>query len=129
MANGSNESDLPPVLQQQLQLAREESAKSFREFREEVRDNISKSNEDLGKTLGEIGKGQVTQLSEIQKHIKQLTESNQVQIDKLQKSVAEQLKEFQSSNEKRLDDIERAVSLFEGEGVDTLRLTHGISPA
>ncbi|MFP6582720.1 MAG: hypothetical protein VCD00_09210, partial [Candidatus Hydrogenedentota bacterium] len=73
---------MSPVLQQQLKLARDETSKSFRELREEVRDNISKSNEDLGKVLGEMGKGQLGQLSEIQKHIKQLTDSNQVQIDK-----------------------------------------------
>lgn len=109
MAKGSSGTDLSPVLQQQLKLAREESAQSFRELREEVRDNINKSNEALGKTLGEIGKGQITQLSEIQKHIKELTESNQVQIDKLQKSVADQLKEMQSSNEKKLDQMRQTV--------------------
>ncbi|MFP6582831.1 MAG: DNA recombination protein RmuC, partial [Candidatus Hydrogenedentota bacterium] len=37
------------------------------------------------------------------------TDSNQVQIDKLQKSVSEQLKELQSSNEKRLDEMRKTV--------------------
>lgn len=100
---------LMAALQEQFRLTREESARASRELREEVRDAISKSNADLGKTVGELGRSQLGQLSSIQEHVRNLTDSNQKRMESLQKTIAEQLQQLQQSNEKRLDQMRQTV--------------------
>ena len=97
------------MLQEQFRIAREESAHAFRDLREEVRDSISKSNSDLGRTVGELGRSQLGQLTSIQEHVRNLTDSNQKRMESLQKTISEQLQQLQQSNEKRLDQMRETV--------------------
>jgi DNA recombination protein RmuC len=75
----------------------------------EVQKRLEQGNQNLVKTLGDLGKGQFDQLTVVQKQLKELTESNQAQIDRLREGVGEQLKELQKGNEEKLEKMRQTV--------------------
>lgn len=95
----------------EFRIAREESAKSSRELREEISTSQRTSIETLTKTISEIGKAQTENLervrSTIETQLKNIRESNEKKLDQMRQTVDEKL---QSTLEKRLGESFKLVS-------------------
>lgn len=99
------------AIRDEFRVAREESAKSSRELREEISTGQRTSTETLAKTISEIGKVQTENLERIrgtiEVQLKNLRESNEKKLDQMRQTVDEKL---QSTLEKRLGESFKLVS-------------------
>ena len=100
---------LEQAIRDEFRTAREESAHAAREHREELSMAQKTATETLVKTISEMGKSQGENLEKISLRIKELTESNEVRIERLRSSIDTQLKSLQESNEKKLDQMRQTV--------------------
>ncbi|MDY6912001.1 MAG: DNA recombination protein RmuC, partial [Chloroflexota bacterium] len=106
---GNTNERMEQVIREEFRSARDESAKTSRELREEISMGQRTSTETLVKTIGEMGKAQTENLELVSKRIKELTESNEARIDRVRGTINEQLKTLQESNEKKLDQMRHTV--------------------
>lgn len=88
---------------------RDESAKAARDLREEVTAIQKSSTDTMVKIIGEMGMHQKGQLESVAKRIAELTDSNEMRIEKLRNTIDTQLKHQQESNEKKLDQMRETV--------------------
>lgn len=101
--------EVAKLIQEDLRLGREESARAGRELREEVAKNLSANAESLSRTLSELGQLQRAQLEGVAGQLQKLNDSNRAEIEQLRGVVSEQLGRIQETNEKRLEDMRRTV--------------------
>jgi len=100
---------LEQAIRNEFRIAREESVHAARELREEISLAQKTSTETLVKTMGEMGKSQGENLEKISLRIKELTESNEVRIERMRGLIDHQLKSLQEGNEKKLDQMRQTV--------------------
>lgn len=93
----------------ELQTGREEARSAAKELREEVSASLRSTSEMLSKTLEGVGKVQQTQLEGMTKQLKELTDSNQVALDRIRTTFDARVKELQEGNEKKLDEMRKTV--------------------
>ena len=63
----------------------------------------------LVKTIGELGKTQVSKLEDVTKSTSNLTKSNETGIEKIRKTVDERIRDLQKNNEDKLDRMRQTV--------------------
>jgi len=97
------------AVRMEMRTGREEAAKASRDLREEVSAAQKSSMDTLVRTIVEVGKSQGTQLESIARRIQELTDSNELRIEKLRDTIDAQLKHLQQSNEKKLDQMRETV--------------------
>ena len=83
--------------------------KKLGEMRKEVSDGLRSTSDLVSKTLDNMGKAQLTQLEEMTKQLKGLTESNQGALDRIRTTFDNRVKELQEGNEKKLDEMRKTV--------------------
>jgi DNA recombination protein RmuC len=88
---------------------REESRGAGKELREEVSMGLKSTSDTLSNTLERMIQIQHTQLEEISKQLKQLTDSNQSALDRIRTTFDSRVKELQEGNEKKLDEMRQTV--------------------
>ena len=94
----------------ELRASREEARSSGKDLREEVSDGLKSTNDTLFNTLDKLGNSQQTQLEGMTKQIKELTESNQITLDRIRTTLDSRVKELQDGNEKKLVEMRKEVS-------------------
>ena len=94
----------------ELRTGREEARNAARDLREEVSGGLKSTNDTLSKNLDGMGKVQQTQLEGMTKQLKELTDANQVALDRVRATFDSRVKELQESNEKNLGEIRKEVS-------------------
>ncbi len=104
----SAQKDAHATVVAELRAGREETAKSARELREEVSGSMKDAAETNTKTLGEMWRLEKSQLEEVTKQLKGLTESNEKAIEAVRKTIETQFKTIQENNEKKLDEMRNA---------------------
>ncbi|HSH12440.1 MAG TPA: DNA recombination protein RmuC, partial [Desulfurivibrionaceae bacterium] len=97
--------ELRTAIGDDARLGREEAAKSARELREEVAAVQKATTETVLQIIAEMGKAQQERLAEVENRIKELTEANRGDLEKIRATLAEQLKHLQESNESKLDQL------------------------
>ena len=97
--------ELRTAIGEDARLGREEAAKSARELREEVAAVQKATTETVIQIIAEMRKAQQEKLVEVESRIKELTEANRTDLEKIRATLADQLKELQESNEKKLDQL------------------------
>jgi DNA recombination protein RmuC len=103
------EDRLDNTLRDEFRMAREESARQARELREEVARMQQVGHETLVQTLTGLGAHQKEQLDAVSKAIREMTEVNRVALDKMNETLARQLRELQQGNERKLDQMRQVV--------------------
>ncbi len=96
-------------LRQELREGREEYHAVGKDLRKEVSDSLKSSTETMSKTLETIATVQQTQLANITTEFTNLTKSNQEGLERIQAVFASRIKELQTSNEQKLDDMRKTV--------------------
>jgi len=96
-------------LREEFRLAREEAAHSSRELREEVAVVQKRSTETVLHIIGEMGRTQQERLAGVENRLKELSETNRNDLEKIRITLAGQLKELQEGNEKKLDQMRQTV--------------------
>ena len=102
-------STMEPALRQELAESRKEASQASRGLRGEVADQLKSATDTLVKAVGELGKAQSVQLEAAGGRIKELTDSNQLSLQKTRDVLDERLKALQESNEKKLDQMRQTV--------------------
>jgi DNA recombination protein RmuC len=97
------------AIREEFRVAREESAQTARNLREEVSGGQKSSMDTLVKTIGEMRRSQSDQLGSIARRIQELTASNTSGLETLRRTIDTQLKHLQESNEKKLDQMRETV--------------------
>ena len=100
---------LDKAIRDEFRCAREESAKEARNLREEVATGQKSSTETMARTMGEMGRLQTEYLESVGKRIRELTDSNEIRIEKFRNTIDMQLKHLQQGNEKKLDQMRQTV--------------------
>ena len=100
---------LDKAIRDEFRSAREESAKEARNLREEVTTGQKSSTETMAGTMGEMGRLQTEYLESVGKRIRELTDSNEIKIEKFRNTIDMQLKHLQQGNEKKLDQMRQTV--------------------
>jgi Uncharacterized protein conserved in bacteria len=100
---------LDKAIRDEFRSAREESAKEARNLREEVTTGQKSSTETMARTMGEMGRLQREYLESVAKRIRELTDSNEIRIEKFRNTIDMQLKHLQQGNEKKLDQMRQTV--------------------
>jgi len=100
---------LDKTIRDEFRSAREESAKEARNLREEVTTGQKSSTETMAGTMGEMGRLQTEYLESVGKRIRELTDSNEIKIEKFRNTIDMQLKHLQQGNEKKLDQMRQTV--------------------
>ena len=93
----------------ELRTGREEARGAGKELREEVSLGLKSTNETLSMILENMGKVQQVQLDTMTKRLKELTESNQVALDRIRTTFDARVKELQEGNEKKLEEMRKTV--------------------
>lgn len=97
--------ELRTAIGEDARLGREEAAKSARELREEVAAGQKATTETVIQIIAEMRKAQQEKLVEVESRIKELTEANRADLEKIRATLAGQLKDLQEGNEKKLDQL------------------------
>ena len=105
---GSN-SDAEGSLQSEFRNVRVENATVAKQLREEITGTQSRNTETLTVVLKEMGASQAEKLVEVRKEVRDLTESNELRIEKLTEQVGEQLGTLRRSNEEKLEKMRETV--------------------
>jgi DNA recombination protein RmuC len=84
--------------------------KKLDEMRKEMSGGLKSTNDTLTKALESMGKGQQTQLDGMTKQLKELTDSNQGELDRIRGTFDSRVKELQEGNEKKLNEMRGEVS-------------------
>jgi len=100
--------ELRTAIGEDARLGREEAAKSARELREEVAASQKATTETVLQIIAEMRKAQQEKLFEVEGRIKELTEANRGDLEKIRATLADQLKELQEGNEKKLDQLRQS---------------------
>lgn len=100
---------LDKAIRDEFRSAREESAKEARNLREEVAAGQKSSTETITGTMGEMGRLQTEYLESVAKRIRELTDSNEIRIEKFRSTIDMQLRHLQQGNEKKLDQMRQTV--------------------
>jgi len=101
--------ELSQSVSRELREGREESARTARELREELARTQKDSTDTVVRTMGVMSQSQQEQLKGVTRGIKEMTDSNVVQLDKLRGMVDGQMKSLQDSNEKKLEEMRKTV--------------------
>ena len=96
-------------MQNELRLARQESADAARSLREEVAGGLKSTGDAVTRTLSEMTGLQKVQLENVAKRLESLTESNQASIQRLRDVVDERMKELVEKNERKLEQMRTTV--------------------
>jgi DNA recombination protein RmuC len=108
--NRAQKSDaLEKTLRDEQRTGREESSRSFREFREELAASFAMTRDSIAKTMGELGTTQQTRLDMVTRQMKDLTDANTDRIEKLRAVIDAGLRIMQESNEKKLEEMRKTV--------------------
>jgi DNA recombination protein RmuC len=101
--------DIAKEVRDELREGREETRSAGKELREEVSNGLKSTNDTLSKTLESMGKLIETQLERMTKQLKEITESNQGELDRIRTTFHDRVKELQESNEKKLEEMRKTV--------------------
>jgi len=97
------------AISRELRLGREETSNAARDLRAEVAQTQKTSTDTIVRTMGAMGTRQQEQLQGVANRVRQLTESNAEQLEKLRDTVDGQLKILQDNNEKKLEQMRATV--------------------
>ena len=109
LRRSSSSEPIEPALRQEFAANRTEASEAARHLRGEVSDGLKGVTDTLVKTVGELGTTQRARLDEASTRIKQLSESNAQDLQKVRVLLDERLKALQESNEKKLDQMRQTV--------------------
>lgn len=101
--------DIGKEVRNELREGREETRNAGKELREEVSNGLKSTGETLFRMLENMGKTQQTQLEQMTKQLKEITESNQVALDRIRTTFDDRVKDLQESNEKKLEEMRKTV--------------------
>jgi DNA recombination protein RmuC len=107
MSRGFQEAE--KAVRDELRAGREEARGAERDLRKEITDGLNTTHETLSKTLERMGQAQQAQLEGMTKQLKDLTESNQLALDRIRTTFDARVKELQEGNEKKLDEMRKTV--------------------
>lgn len=96
-------------LRSELQASRSEANQVARDLRSEVAIAQKGGTETLVKTLSEIGQAQTAKFQAFTVQLNAMTESNQVALGELRKTVDARLRELRQTNEQKLDQMRQVV--------------------
>jgi DNA recombination protein RmuC len=96
-------------VQNELRLARQESADAARGLREEVSGSIKANLDTITKNLAEMTNTQNSQLEGVQKRIETQTEMSQNSLGRMRDVIDERMREIQEKNEKKLEEMRKTV--------------------
>ncbi len=88
---------------------REGNETKLQEMRKELGEGLQFTSDTLSKIVEAMGKNQQTHLEAMSRQLKDITDSNQVTLDQIRKTLDGRVKELQESNEKKLDEMRRTV--------------------
>ena len=98
-----------PALRQEFAANRAEATDAARHLRGEVTEQLKGVSDTLVKTVGELGAAQSIRLDEAGKRIRELSDSNAQNMQRIRALLDERLKGLQESNEKKLDQMRQTV--------------------
>ena len=96
-------------LRDELRMGREESGRAARESREELVRGLAAANDTLAATLKNMSEVQRAQLEGLSRSLRELSESNQVSLDRIRTTMDARVRELQDGNEKKLDEMRKTV--------------------
>lgn len=96
-------------LRDELRIGREEAGRAARESREELSRGLAAANETLAVTLKSMSEVQRAQLDGLSRSLKELSDSNQVSLDRVRVTVDARVRELQDGNEKKLEEMRKTV--------------------
>lgn len=96
-------------LRAELRSAREEAARAAAAQRDELARGVAASGETVRLTLAGMAEVQRTQLDALAKGLRELSESNQVSLERVRVTVDARVRELREGNEKKLDEMRRTV--------------------
>ncbi len=97
------------ALREELRLTREESSRAAKDLREEVTTQLKATTDTLVKAVSELGSTQEKRLDSVTGSIKDLTEKNEIRLEKIQQALDSKIEKLQESNEKKLDQMRATV--------------------
>ncbi|MDX8414145.1 MAG: DNA recombination protein RmuC [Mariprofundales bacterium] len=106
---GGSGDQLATIIRDELRANRREAAEDARRLREEVMGAQKAAGDLLAVTIGNIGKSQQESLLAVEKRVQWLVDSNEIRLDKLRDTIAAQMREIQSANEKKLEQMRQTV--------------------
>lgn len=109
LSAGQGGGEAATAISQELRQGREEASRAAHELRGEVAQSQKTSTDTIVKTMGAMGTAQQEQLQGVANRVRQLTESNTEQLEKLRGTVEGQLKVLQDNNEKKLEQMRATV--------------------
>ena len=109
LARSSRKTQGNDRLHDELRVGREEASKAARESREELAKGLSSTGETLAATFKNLGEFQHAQIESMSKNLRELSESNQISLDRIRTTVDMRVKELQDGNEKRLEEMRKTV--------------------
>ncbi len=101
--------DIGRDVRAELREGREETRSAGKELREEIFNGLKSTNDTISLTLERMGKLIDTQLERMTKQLKEITESNQSELDRIRTTFDARVKELQESNEKKLEEMRKTV--------------------
>ena len=96
-------------MRDEFRAGREEARSAGKDLREEVSAGLKSANDTLFKTLEGMSKLSQTQLEEMTKQLKELSESNRSTLDRIRSTLDSRVKELQEGNEKKLSEMRKTV--------------------
>jgi len=97
------------AVREEFRTSREDRSRANKELREELSAGQTRAIDTLVKTLGESSKATSDQLERVRLQIKELTESNDIRLERVRTTLDAQLKQLQEGNEKKLDEMRKTV--------------------
>lgn len=108
--------DTVSEVREELRLARSETHTHAKELREEVLRSMQTTSEALVSEIERTGKNQYQQLESMNRQLKELSDSNQQQLDKIRITMDARARELQEGNEKKLEAVRK-------ENTDAFKMT------
>lgn len=93
----------------ELRAGREETRSAGGELREEIARGLSRTDENIYKTLETMGKNQQSQLDTMTAQMKELTRTSREDLEKMRGTFDSRVKEMQEGNEKKLEEMRKTV--------------------
>lgn len=97
------------AVREELRQARMEAAEADRMSREELSNSLAEANKLITNSLNALSELQKTQLGEMSKQIQSTGKSNSESLDRIRETFDLRVKELQTSNEKKLDEMRKTV--------------------
>ncbi len=109
LRSGRGPRDSAGEVRDELRAGREEASSAARALREEVSAGLERSTQAIATTLDAVAKAQQAQLEGMGRQVKDLTDSNQVALDRIRTTFDARVKDLQEGNEKKLEEMRKTV--------------------